>query len=113
MPAPRRELRRFCLVKLVHGRTRKGRLLVSVPPGVVTVTYPLVAPAGTLVVISVFEALPITARVPLKLTAVAPLRFVPRMFTVVPTRAAVGRSITNGPSPSDRLNTVPHVCVPS
>jgi hypothetical protein len=33
-----------------YGRTRNGVLLVNVPPGVVTVTEPVVAPAGTVAV---------------------------------------------------------------
>jgi hypothetical protein len=35
--------------------TKKLTLLASVPLGVVTVTFPVVAPAGTVVVISVSE----------------------------------------------------------
>lgn len=43
-------------VKLVIcGVTRKGRLLVSVPLGVTTVRLPVLAPVGTVVVISVLE----------------------------------------------------------
>ena len=38
--------------KLRYGITRNGTLLESVPPGVTTWTVPVVAPAGTVVVIS-------------------------------------------------------------
>jgi hypothetical protein len=44
--------------------TRKGTLLASVPLGVTTLTSPVVAPAGTVVVISVFETTWKTAAVP-------------------------------------------------
>ncbi|GEM_PF-3686719 len=40
-----------------HGITRNGLLLLSVPLGVVTVTKPVVAPAGIAVVISVPETM--------------------------------------------------------
>jgi len=43
---------------LAHGFTWKGTLLESVPCGVVTLTLPLVAPAGTVVVISELETIP-------------------------------------------------------
>ena len=41
----------------IVGITRKGTSLKSIPPGVVTLTLPVVAPAGTIVVISVFETI--------------------------------------------------------
>jgi hypothetical protein len=53
-------------------------LLKSVPPGVTTWTFPLVAPAGTVAVISEGETTVNTAAAPLKLTLVAPFRSVPR-----------------------------------
>ena len=63
---------------------------VLVPPGVVTTTGPVLAPGGTLVVIWVAEFTVNVAAVPLKLTAVAPVRLVPVMTTVVPTVPLVG-----------------------
>ncbi len=87
--------------------TRKGTLLVSVPLGVTTWTFPVVAPTGMVVVISELETTVKVAAVPLKLTLVAPVRFVPRMMTVAPTAPEVGSVWTNGPRPTDRLKTVP------
>jgi len=57
--------------------TRKDTLLESVPPGVFTSILPLLAPAGTMAPISESEMTWNTAVVPLKLTPVAPLRWVP------------------------------------
>lgn len=63
---------------------------VAVPPGVVTEIVPLVAPVGTVVVICVALATENVAAVPLKLTAVAPVKFVPEMVTAPPTAALAG-----------------------
>ena len=52
--------------------TRKGTLLESVPLGVTTWTSPVVAPAGTVVVISELDTTVKVAAVPLKLTLPAP-----------------------------------------
>src|ERR1022692_844339 len=84
---------------------RKGTLLESVPLGVTTWTVPVVAPVGTVVVISELETTSKTAAVPLKLTLVAPVRFVPRILTAAPTLPKVGSVSTNGPKPTDRLKT--------
>jgi hypothetical protein len=59
-------------------------LLFSLPLGVVTVTGPVVAPTGTLVVISELDKILNLAGMPLKLTAVALAKFVPRIVTFVP-----------------------------
>lgn len=63
------------------------------PVGVVTVTLPAVMPAGTsaemLVALITENAV---AGTPLKLTAVAPVKFVPVMVTAVPTGKTVGDS---------------------
>ena len=85
----------------------KGTLLVRVPPGVVTVTEPLVAPAGTLVVISELETTVNATAVPLKVTPVVPVRSVPRILTAAPTLPEVGSVFTKGARPIDRLKTVP------
>src|SRR5580704_10430225 len=89
--------------------TRKSTLLDSVPPGVTTWTSPVVAPAGTVVVISELDTTVKVPALPLKLTLVAPVRLVPRILTVVPTFAAVGCVSTNGGKPMERLKTVPQV----
>ena len=56
-------------------------MLVSGVPGTVTSTLPLVAPSGTLVVISELETTVNAASVPLKVTRVASVRSVPRIVT--------------------------------
>jgi hypothetical protein len=95
-----------------YGATRKTTLLTSVPLGVVTRTRPVVAPAGTVVVISEAETTVNVAGVPLKVTLVAPVRLVPRTLTVAPTVPEVGSVSTNGLRPSDRLKTVPSPVLP-
>ena len=87
--------------------TSKGTPLESVPPGVTTLTVPVGAPAGTVVVISVAETTLKTAAVPLKLTLVAPVRLVPRIRTAPPTAAILGTGFTNRPRPTERLKSVP------
>ena len=97
---------------MAYGNTRKDTLLKSVPLGVTTWTSPVVAPAGTEVVISELDTTVKVASLPLKLTLVAPVRLVPRMLTVAPTFAAVGCVSTNGPRSIERLKTVPSPMVP-
>jgi hypothetical protein len=67
--------------------TVKFVALVAVPPGVVTVIFPLVAPLGTVVMILVPD--PFTekelAATPPNVTAVAPVKPVPLIVTEVPT----------------------------
>jgi hypothetical protein len=65
--------------------------LQSVPPGVVTQIFPVVAPVGTVAVIWVDEPpVKLVADVPPNVTAVAPVRFVPVIVTIVPTGPEVG-----------------------
>src|SRR5258706_301001 len=64
--------------------------LVAVPPGVVTLIDPVVAPAGTVACIVVAEFTVNVALTPLNFTAVAPLKFVPLIVTLVPTGPLVG-----------------------
>jgi len=66
--------------------------LVAVPPGVVTVTRPVVAPEGTVVFTEVAERTVKVAEAPLNATAVAPERFVPVIVTLVPALPLVGES---------------------
>jgi hypothetical protein len=61
-------------------------LLESVPLGVTTSTVPVVAPAGTVVVISASEAR---------------VSFVPKILTATPTLPEPGSVLTNGPNPTD------------
>jgi hypothetical protein len=97
---------------MAYGNTRKDALLKSMPLGVTTWTSPVVAPAGTVVVISELDTTVKVAALSLKLTLVAPVRLVPRMLTVAPTFAAVGCVSTNGPRPTERLKTVPSPSAP-
>ena len=61
------------------------------PPGVVTDIVPVVAPVRTVAVILVPPELTVNvADVPLKLTAVAPVKLVPVRVTVVPTAPLKG-----------------------
>jgi hypothetical protein len=64
--------------------------LFAVPPAVVTVMAPVLAPAGTVAVIWVLDTMVNVAAVPRNFTAVAPVRPVPVMVTVAPTGALVG-----------------------
>jgi hypothetical protein len=63
-----------------------------VPPGVVTAMGPSVAPTGTVAVICVPRFTVKLAGVPLKVTAVAPVRRVPVIVTEVPTGPLRGRN---------------------
>ena len=85
----------------------KDGLLVSVPPDVTTSTVPLVAPVGTVVVISVAETTVKVAAVPLKVTLLALVRSVPRIVTFAPTLPKVGVVVTKGPSPTGASKMVP------
>lgn len=70
--------------------TVKAVLLVAVPPGVVTVIRPVVAPFGTVAVIFASESTVKLADVRLNFTVVAPVRFVPLIVTEVPGAPLVG-----------------------
>ena len=87
--------------------TWKFTLLVSVPPGVFTLTGPVVAPLGTVALISVPEITSNVAAVPLKVTLLASVRSFPKIVTAVPGLPEVGNVSTTGPSPTERLKTVP------
>jgi len=83
-----------------------------VPIGVVTVTVPVVAPVGTLVSIAEAVTFRSGAVVPLKVMLVVPVRLFPKIMTIDPTLPALRLVFTNGPSPMDRLKTVPSKVVP-
>src|SRR5712691_810963 len=70
--------------------TVKLLALLAVPPGVVTLIGPVVAPAGTVAVMVVAEFTVKLALVPLNSTTVAPVKLVPLMVTLVPTGPLVG-----------------------
>jgi hypothetical protein len=82
-------------------------LLDRVAPGVTTCTVPLIAAVGTVAVISVGEVNVNRAGVPLKETAVAPLRSIPNIVMDLPGLAARGTALTNGAKPTDNLNIRP------
>src|SRR5438067_6631726 len=73
--------------------TVKALLLVAVPSGVVTLTGPVVAPAGTAAEICVAEFTVKVALVPLNFTEVAPVKFVPVIVTLVPTGPLKGAKL--------------------
>src|SRR2546422_202810 len=73
--------------------TVKLLALVAVPPGVVTLSGPVVAPLGTVAAIEVEEVTVKLALVPLNRTAVAPVKFVPVIVTGVPTGPLVGAKL--------------------
>jgi hypothetical protein len=71
--------------------------------GVVTLTTPLVAPADIAVVISVADTTVNVAAVPLKVTAVAPVRLFPSMATFLPTFPKAGSAVTKRRNPAEKL----------
>src|SRR5258706_64323 len=68
-----------------YGSTRKGTLLCAVPWGLITLTSPVVAPAGTVVVMSDGETTVKVAGVALEVALVAPGRLFTRILTAAPT----------------------------
>lgn len=79
-----------CVVKVMVAAVVTVKLvaLVAVFPPTVTVIFPVVAPAGTVVVILVVVLAETTAVVPLNFTVLlagVALKFVPVMVTLVPT----------------------------
>src|SRR5437879_11659594 len=73
--------------------TMKLLPLVAVPPDVVTLMGPVVAPAGTVACITVAEFTVKLALTPLNRTAVAVVKLVPLMVTLVPTDPLVGAKL--------------------
>src|SRR5439155_13482458 len=66
-------------------------VVVAVPPGVLTLSGPVVAPVGTVSWIVVSEVtVKGAALTPLNVTAVAPVKFVPLIVTIVPSGPLVG-----------------------
>jgi hypothetical protein len=85
---------------------------VAVPPGVVTEIVPVVAAAGTVVVIWVALATVKGAAIPLKATAVAPVKFVPVMVTAAPARPLVGVKLVTVGAGGITVKLLPDVPVP-
>src|SRR5207302_9053098 len=67
--------------------------LMAVPPAVVTLSVPEVAPAGTVARMVVSEVTVKVALVPLNATALAPVKLVPLMVTLVPTGPLLGEKL--------------------
>ena len=67
--------------------------LVAGPAGVVTLNGPDVAPAGTVVWITVSDVTVNVALTPLNATAVAPVKLVPLIVTLIPTAPLVGAKL--------------------
>ena len=67
--------------------------LVALPPGVVMLSGPDVAPVGTVACIAVSEVTVKAALAPLNSTVVAPVKFVPLIVTLVPTGPLVGEKL--------------------
>ena len=75
------------------GTTVNALLLVAVPAGVITPISPVVAPAGTVAWIAVSEVTAKLAPTPLNATAVAPVKLVPLIVTLIPTAPLVGAKL--------------------
>src|SRR2546425_1133382 len=86
--------------------------LVVVPPGVVTLSGPVVAPLGTVAAIEVEELTVKLALVPLKVTAVAPVKLVPVIVTLVPTGPLVGVKLVIVGGLATTVNALALVVVP-
>jgi hypothetical protein len=90
--------------------TVKSVALVPVPLAFVTVIRPVVAPEGTTAVILVDETtLKLLAAVPLNLTDVVPVKFVPSIVTVVPLVPLVGENDVIVGDPVDVTVKVPEL----
>jgi hypothetical protein len=86
-------------------RNVNGSAEVAVPPGVTTEMVPDAPPATTAVMLVALTTLNEVAAVPPKLTAVAPVKLVPVIVSVVPVPAEVGvKEVMVGIAAGDRLN---------
>src|SRR5205823_1348802 len=68
-------------------------VLAAVPPAVVTLILPVVAPAVTVALMVVAEITVKVAAVPLKLTDVAPVKLEPEMVMIAPTLPNEGEKV--------------------
>src|SRR5690348_16947059 len=73
--------------------TTKLLALVAVPAGVVTVTGPVAAPAGTNAWMATLDCTVKVALTPLNVTEVAPVRLEPLIDTLVPTAPLEGAKL--------------------
>ena len=86
-----------------YGTTINGRLLVNVPVEVVTVTEPVVAPAGTTANREVPDCTVADAATPLNETVLVEVKPCPRISTVLPTAPINCTELTNGGRPPFQL----------
>ena len=100
------------IVSAAYFEIWKAASLASVRAGVFTWTLPVLAPVGTVALISVFETTVNFAAFPLKVTALEPVRLVPTMDTADPILPEPGWVFTNGARPIFRLKNVPMLLVP-
>lgn len=84
-----------CSVTLARGIDimKLNSVLVATPPGVVTVMLPQFPSLTTAVMEVLFTTVKELAAVPPKLTAVAPVKLVPVMVTIVPLPALMGSKL--------------------
>jgi hypothetical protein len=98
-------------VKLVMvGKTRKLLVLVSVVVPLIMLIRPVVAAAGTMAVMALSETIVNVAVTALNLTAVAPVKPLPLIDTVVPTGPLAG---VNPPMPAISVKLVALRALPS
>ncbi len=92
---------------VIFGFTWKSRWVLAEPPGVITEIRPVVAPSGTVVWMLVSEATVNAAGVPLKLTAVVPVKPLPVRVTDLPTTPAEGEKLTINGVPGPMIEMAP------
>ena len=98
---------------IVGGTTVNDVELVAVLlPGFVTEIGPVVAPAGTVAVICVFEFTVNVALVPLKRTRLTPVKPTPVMTTEVPITPLIGLNDVIAKAPPVTVKSVALVAVP-
>lgn len=99
----------FRLAIVGVGMTVKFVALAALPPGVVTLIAPVLAPNGTLVEMVESDVTLKLAAVPAKLTAVAPVKLVPVIFTLKPIGPETGVKLVIA---GDTVKTMALVAVP-
>ena len=96
-------------LKLVTvGVTRNAVLLVSVVAPVVTVTFPVKAPAGTVALMKVLSRVVEAAATPSNFTTEALLKPWPKISILAPCLPVLGVKLANGPRPTS-LKIVPQL----
>jgi len=78
---------------VITGATTNVAALVAVPPAVVTLSAPVVAPTGTVVWIAVADVTVYVAAVPLNFTADVPVKLAPLIVTLAPSAPFPGEKL--------------------